>query len=180
MNSLLGCLEGIYVGTRPCQACNDFPFSQSNVFWRYKRMKYWVCDHIWVASVPIIQPKYPYEVLYGTGENDQEFILNKQEAMVNSEDRPKLSFTQMIILALQHATYGLSEADPYGFASAGDICQYIRETFPYYATDKTGVVTNLFYWFPLEGAVNRRVASGFGDKACVFNFRTNSKKILLK
>ena len=115
--------------------------------------------------MPIIQPKYPYEVLYGTGETEwsEEFSLKKQKAMVNSKDPPKLSYTQMIILALQHATYGLNEADPYGFASAWDICQYIRETFPYYATDKTGVVTNFGFWsrHPLEGAVNRRVASGF-------------------
>ena len=98
--------------------------------------------------MPIIQPQYPFEVLYGTGETEWEvFSLKKQEAMVNSKDPPKLSFTQMVILALQHATYGLSEADPYGFASAGDICQYIRETFPYYAaTDQTGVVRNFGFW----------------------------------
>ena len=98
--------------------------------------------------MPIIQP--PFEVLYGTGETEwaEVFSLKKQEAMVNSKDPPKLSFTQMVILALQHATYGLSEADPYGFASAGDICQYIRETFPYYATDKTGVVT--FFLFLVQ------------------------------
>ena len=90
-------------------------------------------------------PKHPYETLYGTGEEEwaQQFSHIKEEAMVNSKDRPKLSFCQMVILALQNATYGLSENDPYGLATCSDICLYINKTFPYYTTRPTGVVSKL-------------------------------------
>ena len=54
------------------------------------------------------------------------------EATRGAHVKPKLSYCQLIVLALRNSPYGENEKDLFGLATLNDIYEYIMNVFPYY------------------------------------------------
>jgi len=65
-------------------------------------------------------------------QNTSKYAKLYSEATTDSNVRPKITISQMTVLAFRNSPYGENKEDLYGLATCADIHDYIKNTFPYY------------------------------------------------